>query len=238
MYKIKFYKVREGLGNLKQIPIKRDWMEQTYDAHAYKCFPVSLTNGLGWGISFPEDITFIWDGISDSSAEHVKILQGEKYAHPNRSNGTISFNSGIMFRTDENVSMLGMPVPNQPIDGVTPFSTLISTSFFKGEFPIAWRITRPNVEITIPANTPVISVIPISLSELNNSEMILTDMNTLPENFWPREDYGQIVYELNKAGKWSNFYRDAVDHKGNSVGKHEVKTLRLKVVEGPQLCGE
>lgn len=238
MYQIDFYKVREGLGELSQVSIKRNWMDETYDAHAYKCFPVSLTNGLGWGISFPEDISFIWDGISDSTPDHVKILKGEKYAHVNRGNATISFNSGIMFRTPENMSMLGMPVPNQVIAGAVPFSTLISTSFFKGEFPIAWRLTEANKEITIPAGTPVISVVPISLTELNNSEMILRSMSELPAGFWPDENYSQIVYELNKQGKWSNFYRDAVDHKGDSIGNHEVKALRLKVIEGPRMCNE
>jgi hypothetical protein len=231
MYKIDVYDLREGYGKLEPLSIKRQWMDETWDAHAYKCFPVTLTNGLGWGISFPEDITFIWDGISDSSADHVKILSGEKYAYSGRGNATISFNTGLMFRTDENISILQMPVPNQIIDGVQPFSTLISTSFFKGELPCAWRVTRPNVEITVKAGTPVISVLPISLGQLNNSEMIMKSGSSLPSNYFNDSDYSNIVYELNRQGKWSNFYRDAVDPEGNSIGSHEVKSIRLKVIE-------
>lgn len=231
MYKIDVYQLREGYGKLEPLSIKRDWMDETYDAHAYKCFPVTLTNGLGWGISFPEDITFIWDGISDTSPDHVKILSGEKYVYSGRANATISFNTGLMFRTDENTSILQMPVPNQIIDGVQPFTTLISTSFFKGELPCAWRITRPNVEITIKAGTPIISVLPISLGSINNSEMIMKPGSDLPVNYFNDSDYSNIVYELNRQGKWSNFYRDAVDPKGNSIGSHEVKSIRLKVIE-------
>ena len=72
--------------NIQPLSVKREWMDETDEAHAYKCFPVSLTNQLGWGISFPEDISFIWDGISDSQPIHVKVLSGEKYVHTNRSN--------------------------------------------------------------------------------------------------------------------------------------------------------
>lgn len=231
MYSIDVYKIREGYGTLEPLNIKRQWMDETYDAHAYKCFPVTLTNGLGWGISFPEDISFVWDGISDSSPDHVKIIKGEKYAYSGRANATVSFNTGLMFKTNENISLLQMPVPNQVIDGVNPFTTVISTSFFKGEIPCAWRITKANEEILIKAGTPVISVIPISLGELNNSQMIMKSISDLPVNYFNDADYSNVVYEMNRQGKWSNFYRDAVDHKGNKVGSHEVKSIRLRVIE-------
>lgn len=231
MYSINVYRVREGYGELHPLNAKRQWMDETFDAHAYKCFPVTLTNSLGWGISFPEDITFVWDGISDSTPDHVTVLQGEKYVSTGRANGTISFNTGLMFTTDEDVSMLQMPVPNYWRDGVQPFSTLISTSFFRGEIPCAWRITRPNVEITIEANTPIIALIPISLGKMNNSEMIMHPYGINPDGFYPDANYSNIVYELNRQGKWSNFYRDAVNHRGESIGSHEVKSLKLKVVD-------
>ena len=230
MHKIKAYKVREGYGDVRPLSIKREWMDNTWEAHAYKCFPVSLTNGLGWGISFPEDITFIWDGVSDSSPDHVKVLKGEKYVSTGRANATISFNTGIMFQTEDNISLLQMPVPNYPRDGVLPFTTLISTSFFKGELPCAWIITRPNVEITIKANTPIICLLPIDLSDLQNSQINFHSMSDLPNDFfYDGGNYSEVVYALNREGKWSNFYRNATDHHGNKIGEHQIKAVRLEV---------
>lgn len=204
-------------------------MDETWEAHAYKCFPVSLANGLGWYLSFPEDIVFIWDGISDSTADHVKVLKGEKYAYPERGNATISFNTGIMFRSDENISMLHMPVPNYLRDGVQPFSTLISTSFFNGDIPCAWRITRPNVEITIKAGTPVIALVPINLEEIQNSSIVFEDIKSFDSKGFDSDGYSRALGRLNKEAKWSNFYRDAVDHLGRKIGKHQVKAIRLSV---------
>lgn len=229
MYEITAYKTQPGLADIHPLGIKRDWMDETWEAHAYKCFPVSLANGLGWYLSFPEDITFIWDGISDSTADHVKVLKGEKYAYPERGNATISFNTGIMFRSKENVTMFHMPVPNYLRDGVQPFSTLISTSFFNGDIPCAWRITRPNVEITIKAGTPVIALLPLNLEEIQNSIIQFDDIKNLDTRGFDSDGYSRTLGKLNMNAKWSNFYRDAVDHLGNKLGKHQVKAIRLSV---------
>ena len=84
MHSLTAFELRDGYGIIEPLSIKREWMDNTFDAHAYKCFPVGLTNQLGWGISFPEDISFIWDGINNADPNHIKILSGEKYAFGGR----------------------------------------------------------------------------------------------------------------------------------------------------------
>lgn len=228
MTSFQVHRVRQDSAEVKQLSIKRDWMDETFDRHAYHCFPVTLTNGLGWGISFPEDISFVWDGVFDSTPDHVKILKGEKYVSTGRGQATVSFNTGLLFRTDENTSLLTMPVPNQFIPGATPFTTLISTSFYRGELPIAWMLTTPNLEITIPAGTPIASVIPISLSELQNKELLVVDSPPVAEFFEPMVGYSEVASEASKSGTWAHLYRDAVTASGTPMGKHEVKAIKLK----------
>lgn len=230
MYNITAYKNLNS-ADIKPLNIKREWMDNTAEGHAYKCFPVTLANGLGWGLSFPKDISFVWDGISDTSGSHVQILEGKEYCYTERANATISFKTGIIFETDKNITMLQMPVPNNFIDGAQAFTTLISTSFFKGEFPCALRITKPYTKITIKANEPFIALIPISLSELQNSTIEIDD----PKNIKPNvvslneNEHLKIVKEKNTIGMWTNFYRDAVNYKGQKIGEHEVKAIRLHV---------
>ena len=111
---------------LEPLSIKRKWMDEVSNAHAYNCFPVSLTNGLGWGISFPEDIVFIWDGIdTDKEEGHVKVIKGNKYVNENRRSATLSLNTFIKFVTDKDITLLTMPVPNLFLDTVIPYTTLI-----------------------------------------------------------------------------------------------------------------
>jgi hypothetical protein len=221
-------------GIVEQLPMHRDWMDITFDKHAYQCFPVSLSNRLGWGISFPEDIVFIWDGINDSTPDHVKIISGEKYAMSRRGNRTISFNTDIIFvgENNENITLLTMPVPNQFIRGAQCMTTLISTSVLTNELPIAWMITEPNIEITIPANTPIAAILPISLSEIQGHELEIK--NSRPEyetQEWHHNMIGraEAAQAMNSKGEWTHFYRDAVDHKGCPAGHHDAKKILMRV---------
>lgn len=219
---------------IEQLPLQRDWMDITFDRHAYQCFPVSLSNRLGWGVSYPEDIVFIWDGINDSTDKHVKVLSGEKYTHVGRGNRTISFNTDLTFHCESNnsLSLLTMPVPNQFIRGAQCMTTIISPSVLQGELPIAWMITEPNIEITIPANTPIASILPISTSSIQDYKLFIK--NGSPEYMddnWniAMKKRGEVSMKLNMAGNWTHFYRDAVDSDGNSSGNHESKKIVMVV---------
>lgn len=234
MYKIYAERISENSANISQMPVKRWWMDETYDKHAYQCFPLALTNRLGWSISFPEDISFIWDGISDSSADHIKVLSGSKYVGLQRANATVSFNIGIKFTTENNVTMLTMPPSNYFIDGATCFTTLISTSFFNGPLPVVYRVTQPNKVITIKANTPICTILPISLSELQDSKVVFevnkeNKDSTLESN--NSEYANEIRDSILSSGKWTNFYKNGLNWLGEKVGSHEVKSINLEVIE-------
>ena len=217
--------------NIEQLPLQRDWMDETGERHAYHCFPMSLANRLGWSISFPEDIVFKWDGGLDASPERISIISGHTFANVNRANHTISFETGLSFSAEENVSLLTMPVPNQFIRGAQCFTTIISTSVLPGSLPIAWMVTEPNIEITIPANTPVAAVLPISLTDIQEHDLVVTDMK--PGSGFPMymKERGEAAEKKNSVGDWSHFYRDAVDHLGNKLGKHEAKKIIMNVTE-------
>jgi hypothetical protein len=227
--KFDVYQDRHFDVNFKPLSINRDWMDATFERHAYKCFPISLANMVGWTFSYPEDISFIWDGNPDSSPNHVKVLSGKKYVFTDRSNATISFRSGLNFKTDEDISLMLMPVPNQFIEGVQGFTNIISPSVLKVPIPYAWKITKADTVITIPAGTPIVSIIPVSLLSLQEVSMNLHYAEYDEDYNREIKEYGDASLLKAQSEKWTNFYRDAVDHKGKTIGKHEVKSLRLSL---------
>lgn len=230
--KVSVYKIPNHPVVIEQTQIKRDWMEDTYDRHAYKCFPVSFANSIGWSISFTEDIEFIWDGITDTTPDHVEIIKSPaNVCNLGRGNATISFNTGLYFNTDENTSIVSIVPPNYFIDGATPFTSMMSTSFYDEAFPVAWRITRANTKITIPAGVPVATLIPLSISKLSDVELDIYDKTFDPEILEEKKQYLEEWRKISEQGKFSNFYRDAVDHKGEKIGQHEKKALHLKITD-------
>ena len=226
---ISVYKIHNQPVQIEQTPIKREWMEKTYDRHAYKCFPVSFANTIGWSISFTEDIEFIWDGVTDTTPDHVKILKApENLCSLARGNATISFNTGLYFKTDENTSIISIVPPNYFIDGATPFTSMMSTSFYDEAFPAAWRITRANTPILIPAGMPVATLIPLSIGKLSEVQLDIHNKTFDQEVANEKRKYLEEWQKISEQGKFSNFYRDAVDYKGDSIGEHEKKSLHLK----------
>lgn len=215
---------------IEQSKVQRDWMDATYDKHAYKCFPISQANTIGWSISFLHDIEFVWDGISDTSDSHVAILKDDgKVCSTGRANATISFDTGLFFKTDQNISIMSIHPSNYFIDGATAFTSVISTSFFSEAYPIAWRITRPNIPILIPAGTPVATLIPLSIGSLSDIELDISNKVFIPESEEERKEKTKAWEKIYNEGKFTNFYRDAVKYDGSSLGSHEKKSIKMIV---------
>lgn len=223
------YKDHNFSANIEQLSVKRKWMEETSGKHAYHCFPISIANTMGWGVSFPEDISFIWDGLLSENPDHVKILKGHRYCSTQRGNGTISFITYLTFITGQNTTMLVCPVPNDFNETAQCFTTLISTSFYRSMLPIAWKITKPNVEITIPANTPIAALIPMSLGQLEKYEMLIKKEDPEFLQDYRKDEQGNLVFykEHAEKGMFAHLYRKAENYNGERIGEHEVKKIQL-----------
>lgn len=215
---------------VEPLSVVRDWMDQTPDKHAYHCFPVTLANTVGWTISAKSDIKFIWDGLNDTTGDHIKILEGEDLAYTGRGQSTVSFNTNIIFRTEKDLSFLTVNVPNYFHQDFEVMSSVISTSFYPHPLPLAIKVKTANKEITIKAGTPIATIIPLSLSELKDSVINVDDYVSNPAEEAKHKAYGDAASELTSKGQWTDWYRNAINEKGESVGEHEVKSLKLKTV--------
>jgi len=212
---------------LAQLRPKREWM-QTHP-YAYNCPPLALSNELGWGISFPKDISFILNDNGNESG--IEVLSGEEYCSFDRGQSIICFTTNLIFKTNSNFSILTMPVPNQIVENIQCLTSILSSSFYTAGLQVVWKVLSKNKVITIKAGTPVASIIPISLSALNNSSIKMHQ--TEAPNQKHNEGYMDKMKEftvLNDA--FTNWYRDALDQNGNVIGKHETKKINLYVIEG------
>jgi len=226
------YEVNAYLQNkevrIDPLTIKRDFFDNSDGKAAYRCLPISSANIIGWGISFPEDISFIWDGELNNFQEHVKILSGENYIVP-MENKTLSFNSGISLKTGEDLSVFLFPVPNQFSNEWSTMSAVFSTSFYNDEVRPAIVLHKSNQVITIKAGTPVAALIPISLTNLNNSTIKVEDWDNKDFSVY-NEDYAKAMEDSRYAPELVSFYRNAWNHKKEKIGKHEVSYLNLKTI--------
>ncbi|NDB61093.1 hypothetical protein EB001_22025 [bacterium] len=229
MFNISVEKIPGGIFEIKPMSIKRDWMDLTSENHAYRCFPVTQANVIGWSLSCTEDIIFTWDGINDQTDQHVKIKSPDN-SYSGRGQSSISLNTSLVFRTDADVSILTINPVNYFNEDFETMSNLISTSFYDNPLPLALKAKKANEETVIKAGTPVATIIPISLSNLNNTSIdIVNYRDDHNERQKANIAYGEAAQIVNASGQWTDWYRDAVNEKNESVGSHEVKTLKLHV---------
>jgi hypothetical protein len=230
MIKITVEKMYGNSFVISPMSIKRDWMDATSENHAYRCFPVTQANVVGWSISCSEDIVFTWDGINDQTQEHVKIISAPEGSYTGRGQSSISLNTGLVFRTEKDVSILTINPVNYFNEDFETMSNLISTSFYDNPLPLAIKARKANKEITIKAGTPVATIIPISLTNLNNSTIDIFEYKDLDRSrINANISYGEAAQVVNSSGKWTDWYRDGVDENGKILGYHETKTLKLYV---------
>lgn len=224
--------------SIEPMSIKRDWMDETPQGHAYRCHPVTSANVIGWSISCPEDIKFIWNGINDTSSTTVAILEGQKYVYTGRGQSSVSFNTGFILRTSKTVSVLTVTPQNYFNPDIEVISSLISTSFLNTDFPLAIKCKTANKEITIKAGTPIATIIPISLTSLKDESVEIVDFVHTQEYSDSLTSYGVEAQKINQIGEWTDWYRNAVNEKGESVGSHEVKNLKLSVIDNTGVKNE
>jgi hypothetical protein len=236
MYSFDVYKLSGGpSAKIRPLDSRRSWM----DVGAYNCFPIVLANTIGYGLYFEEDISFILNpeigymgGSAYSTNKSNFIWSGESLTKNafGRGLGTVSFETNLIFKSDNNLSLLTMPVPNETIDGMTVISTLLSTSFFSSTLPVVCRLSKPNFEYFIPAGTNVAALIPIQLGEYQDFKINFYKNKRFPdESIHSRKTY----LDKMKSGREKNvhlkMYQKGIDENDIKIGSHEVNRLNLIV---------
>ena len=199
------YKTNPNSFIIEPLSIKRDWMDNTPDRHAYHCFPVTTANTVGWTLASPIDIKFIWNGINDTTPDTVQILSGKEYAYTGRGQSTVSFMTGLIFKSNKNISLLTIQPQNYFYEDFEIMSSVISTSFYPNELPLAIKCKIPNKEITIKAGMPIATIIPISLTELKEQHIEIKDFIFTEDYSQKQKSYGDAAQVINKTGAWTDW---------------------------------
>ena len=235
MFKISVEKTPGCLFEISPMSIKREWMDQTSENHAYRCFPVTQANVIGYSLSCKEDIEFIWDGINDQTPDHIEIIKAPEGSYGGRGQSSISLNTNLIFKTEKDVSIFTINPVNYFSNDFETMSNLISTSFYDNPLPLAIKAKFSNKPVTIKAGTPLATIIPISLSGLNNTLIEIIDYkDENSKRLNANISYGDAAQAINSSGQWTDWYRDAVNEKQESLGEHEAKVLKLRVQDNTQ----
>jgi len=225
MSKIQLLKTQTTTPKIVQSRLKREWMDNTYNKHAYQCLPMTYANVYGWELQLEQDVVVEWNGGNVPptiiSGEKIQTALGaHKLIVHSSIIGMISFSTQYAFRTEENYDIWIGGSPNYMVDGAKPLSAIIPSSWWPDEFQMNWMITRIGEPVVFEAGMPFMFFTLFDnrvLSETSFEVSSLWDDKELVEQ---RSKYGAMKSKNNQEKPWTRTkgIKTGLDADGNKIG--------------------
>ena len=221
MTKINFVRTHQTPPKITQSRMQRDWMEATYNKHAYQCLPMTFANVYGWEMQMEDDLVVQWDGGQNPP----KIISGE-FSSSGRLQavasivGMISIQMSWVIRTEEGYNTWFTGSPNYFVDGAAPLSATIPTWWWPDESQMNWKITKIGEPVTFKAGTPFCFFNIYDNSVMENAEIQTSSLWDDMELIGSRAKYGQAKSKnmQDNPWTWTKGIKTGLDADGKQIG--------------------
>lgn len=226
--KVTLTQTHQNPPTIRQARPRRDWMDDTYKKHAYKCLPMTSANTHGWELVLQQDVVVQLDSPTSvprvlSGEKITHTTDGSKYERPVASQsiiGIVSFDTGWAMQTPEGVSTWITGTPNYFVDGAVPLTASIPTSWWPDPWNMNWKITKLNTPVHFPKGMPFMFFQFYHEGLLPSVEFSKTNSWDNPELMEARKAYGnaKAQKEIDEPWVWLGGIRTGVDEKGERIG--------------------
>jgi hypothetical protein len=221
MTKLFLKKTHQSSPAINQSRFNRDWMDDTYNKHAYQCLPMTVANVYGWEIVMEEDLVVQWDGGNTPPA----ILSGEvtssgRVQAISSIIGMISINMGWVINTEDGYNTWVTGSPNYFVDGATPLTATLPSYWWPDESQMNWKITKIGEPVTFAAGTPFCFFNIYDNSILEDTEVITSNLWDDKELMESRVRYGELKTKnrYENPWTWTKGIRTGLDADNNRIG--------------------
>lgn len=183
-------------------------------------------NVSGWDFVLPQDVTVIWDGISDSSPEHIKIIDGQYFngielVRTTTSNGMLTFNLGVTIETDKNHYSILKGSPNYFFNDASPVEVIIRSDYYNFlENFICWKIITPNKPITFKKGMPIAFLLNYPVELLQETSINFESINDNQEKLDQISEYLKLKEHAGanlNDWEWTHSYKKGLTYKESQV---------------------
>lgn len=205
---------------IRQSRIKRDWMDDTYNKHAYQCLPLTVANVTGWELMLQQDVVVQWDGGNTvPKVLEGETLDGRSIVIPSII-GIMSFSTGWTFQTEDDYSTWISGSPNYFVDGAVPLTASIPSYWWPDEFNMNWKITKIGEPVVFPAGMPFMHFTIYPNALLENVEFKVENLWDKPKLMNERMSYGNAKMKKlqEQPWTWMKGIKTGLNEKGEKIG--------------------
>jgi hypothetical protein len=145
---------------------KRDWMNNTYNSHAYRCLPLTSANSHGWTINLEEECVVEWDGKEVPGS--VKVLSGS--GEENVAGGYVTFRLPYIFTTEKEYYLWCSGQPNYIRKDISPMNAIVRTDWYPATFQFTWKVNTPG-KIVFEKGMPIMFFMPYPKDLIDNVQI-------------------------------------------------------------------
>jgi hypothetical protein len=157
------YQVGSAFPEIRPGDTRRAWMDESPDAFAYRCLPLTIANGHGWEILCDCDVEAFWTGGQQPRDIVMRMNRpGATVPVSHFGAGVLTFHVNALIRTDPQVSLWVGGPPNAPKDGIAALTGIVETDWAPMTFTMNWRFTRPNHVVRFAPGEPFCFFFPLS----------------------------------------------------------------------------
>ncbi len=162
---------------------RRQWMNETKDAEAYKCLPLVMANHHGWEICAPVGFEAVWNG--GAAPRDVSVItdgDAEPGACGHFGSGILSFHLPAMFRTPPGFNLWLCGPINQFKDSIQALSAMIETDWMPYSFSVNWQFTRPDTTIRFEKGDAIAHIFPVPRGMVESFDPEIRALSDQPED--------------------------------------------------------
>jgi len=218
--KVTLTKTHQLAPTIRPGDVRRQWMDDSYNKHAYRCLPLTEANTSGWEILLQKEIVVVWEGgLSVPRIINDADFNGRPIANCNKI-GMIDFHMGYSFGTESGYSTWLSGPPNYFVDGATPLAASIPSYWWPDEVQFNWKITKVNEEVVFPEGMPFVFFQFYDNTLMPQVEFTVEHLWDKPELMEERYAYSNAKMKKVQEEPWSwmNGIRTGVDHNGRQIG--------------------
>ena len=230
-----------ALFEMRPSPHKRDWMDASPEAYAYRCLPLAIANAHGWDVLNPIGFSAVWDGGTAPSSIAVAAHNGEAMHHATSHFGeaVLTFHVPCLFKTPPGYDLYVSGPTNRVKRHIQPLTGVIETDWSPFSFTMNWIFNTPNQEVVFEEGEPIATFFPIKRGEIEQFTPVARTPEDDPE-LWDthmkwRDSRANFNKELANPDsdatkkKWQKSYFSGPEEE--LTPKHRTK-IRLRDLQG------
>jgi hypothetical protein len=170
---------------------KRDW----WNPHFYYCLPLNIGNQQGFLIKSARNFDVTWDGTFNSPTDltinfHDEVGEDKQTIHGGFSSGIVTVQNRFSLKTPPGVNLMTIQPPNMFLPGCVALTGLIETDQIRRDFTFNFKLTIPNMKVTVKVGDPLGAFIPVPRYFMDKFTMDVID------NHFPKEVHHNELGDL------------------------------------------